>query len=343
MNACLRAFAQRPGAQLFVCCEQTHQSAPFREDDFSWIPNMYSYHHDGLHSKGLIERLQAFSPDVILVVSWHIPAYRSVLHEFSSRALRVLCIDNQWRGTAKQKLGAAGAKWYIQPLYDAVFVPGEPQAEFARKIGFKDRQIWRGLYCCDQDSFDTVHRRRELVDLPRNFVFVGRLVHEKGIHVLSGAYELYRTSASKPWPLTVCGVGPAASIFSKGDGIQLRGFVQASELPEVLAESGCLVLPSLQERWGVVIHEAVSAGLPVIASACCGAAAHFVQDGHNGYIVEPGHTEGLAQAMQMMSSLPSVRIREMGRRSYRLSDQLTPQRWAQYIEERAGRAMDPNS
>ena len=65
-------------------------------------------------------------------------------------------------------------------------------------------------------------------------------------------------------------------------GVEMLGFVQPDDLPAVLERAGCLVLPSRFEPWGVVVHEAAAAGLPIVCTPVCGAATRLVLDGYNG-------------------------------------------------------------
>ena len=83
------------------------------------------------------------------------------------------------------------------------------------------------------------------------------------------------------------GVGPLADTIGSIDGVDMLGFVQPDEMPSVFARAGCLVLPSRHEPWAVVIHEAASAGLPVVCTRACGASTRLVLDGLNGAVVSP--------------------------------------------------------
>jgi glycosyltransferase involved in cell wall biosynthesis len=161
------------------------------------------------------------------------------------------------------------------------------------------------------------------------------LSSEKGILPLTEAYAMYSREQDNPWPLIIAGTGPLSAELQGRSGVDCRGFVQPSQLPDVYADAGCLILPSSFEPWGVVIHEATAAGLPVICTTSCGAGVHLVQDHYNGYVVEPNNPTELAQAMARYGRLSEQRRREMSAASYSLSLQFTPQRWAQTVLERA--------
>jgi glycosyltransferase involved in cell wall biosynthesis len=112
------------------------------------------------------------------------------------------------------------------------------------------------------------------------------------------------------------------------EGIEELGFVQPDKLPALMKQAGALVLASRREPWGVVVHEAATAGLPILCADVAGAAVHLVQDGFNGVVFEAGNARHLAQGMERMTRLSVEERAAMGRRSHLLSTQFTPQRWA---------------
>jgi glycosyltransferase involved in cell wall biosynthesis len=264
------------------------------------------------------------------VNSWHIPAYMKAARRWRGRSLRIVVMDHQWLGTPKQWLGRLTRQLYIQPAFDAAFMPGDEQAVFARHLGFKQREIIVGLYTCE-DAFHTGPQ-----DPPRDsFLFTGRLVDTKGVDVLAAAYRAYREQARDPWPLVVAGMGPMDAELGAIEGVRLLGFVSPKDLPSVMADSGCLLLPSRFEPWGVVVQEAAASGQAVICTSACGAASRLVLDGYNGRVVAPDKPDELAQAMHWIADADPVRRAEISRRSVELAKQYTPQRWAEHLVERS--------
>ena len=59
------------------------------------------------------------------------------------------------------------------------------------------------------------------------------------------------------------------------------------KVPEILALSDVLVLPSRSEPWGLVVNEAMVCGLPVIVSARCGCVIDLVHHGQTGFVIDP--------------------------------------------------------
>ncbi len=64
----------------------------------------------------------------------------------------------------------------------------------------------------------------------------------------------------------------------------IAGFVNQQELPSWYAAADTLVLPSdSRETWGLVVNEAMAAGLPVVVSDAAGCSLDLVREGENGF------------------------------------------------------------
>jgi glycosyltransferase involved in cell wall biosynthesis len=332
LNACLRELNCVPGVKLFVAHQSPSTEAPFDEEQFDWIQDQYRY-TDKPNNTELLQEVREFDPELLIVASWNVAGYRAVCQALRGRTVRVCGMDNQWSGRPKQWLGVLTSKLFVQRLFDAAFVTGDRQAVFARKLGFPIDRIWRGLYSCDFSQFDAA-RRRFSNDSRRSFLFVGRLAPEKGIETLLAAYRRYRADVSEPWPFKIAGAGPLRRMVEHEPGVEYQGFIQPENLPSLLATAGCFVLPSRFEPWGVVIHEAATAGLPIICTTACGASDHLVKDGSSGFVVETNNPVSLAEAMKRVSNLSCEARTELGIQSYKLACQFTPKRWASLVSER---------
>ena len=341
MARCIGELAALPDTTVGVVCVDPGRLAPY---DLAEVTpqGVAVYRYRSLPSRRLaLAVVSEFRPDVVVISGWQIPQYRYVARRIGKQTLRVLFMDNQWLATPKQLLGVATASVYVRPLFDVAFLPGERHAVFARKLGFPHHAIWRGMNSGDQPRFARAFHSRHgrPSEVGRSFLFVGRLVTEKGLHVLAEAYDLYRAGAALPWPLVICGQGPLEDLFEGRDGVKMVGFIQPEALPDVFAEAGCLVMPSVFEPWGVAIHEATAAGLPVICTDACGAAPHLVEDGVNGYVVESGSVRYLADAMVKVAALTTEARANMSSISNMLSIRYTPAHWAASVRSRSVEAL----
>ncbi len=331
MNACLKKLAAMDGVELFVASSRINKDAPFDELTFAWIENHFQW-HGSVDANRLIPLLENFQPELILCANWHYQGYRKTLRHFKGQSIRVFTSDRPWMGTPRQWLGIFISRFYLHPICEAIFVAGERQSVFAKKMGFSQKEILQGLYSCDHEKFASIYfeRKKQQLD-PRSFLFVGRFVSEKGLDTLVDAYKRYHKQAADPWPLKCYGAGPLQPMLDGIPGIECKGFCQPDDLPKKFMEANCLILPSTFEPWALVVHEATAAGLAVIASDAVGATVHLIQDDYNGYIIETGSAEELAGAMLNYSALSPAARHIMSENGYLMSLQFTPRRWAETV------------
>jgi len=328
-DACLRSLVATGRVSLRVAYRAPSADAPYDETGFAHFDREYRWQAKP-EAKPLSALVDDESLDAVFVCSWNVPTYRALLPRLGRRGVtRILCMDNQWSGTAKQWLGRLTWRQYIRPYYDLAFLPGYRQLQFARRLGFESEHIMRGLNCANTPAF-TMPRTWDGIR-EKAFLYVGRLVPEKGLSSLSHAYRDYRQTVDAPWPLLIAGAGPESHVFDGVPGVRMLGFLQPHQLPEAMWNATVAVCPSLFEPWGVVIHEATAAGMIVICSEAVGAGDHLVQDGFNGFVVPTGDVSDLARSMTVLSRAPKDRLDAMSHGSVLLSRQLSPVRWAQYV------------
>ena len=110
--------------------------------------------------------------------------------------------------------------------------------------------------------------------------------------------------------------------------IRYEGFHAPERLPEYFAKSDVFVLPSRHDGWGVVINQALAAGLPIITSNAVGAAYDLVDNGVNGMRVAADDVNALYRAMETLALNPGI-ARQWGKISRERARDLTPQAGAE--------------
>ena len=169
------------------------------------------------------------------------------------------------------------------------------------------------------------------------FLFCGQIIARKAVDILFLAFaELIDLEVDVELQL----VGREAELkeFKKlisdkaCSKINYLGFKQPDDLPELFEQADVFILPSRRDGWGVVVNQAVSAGLPIIASDAVGAAFDLVKDGENGFIVPNGEVQPLAEKMKKLL-LDSTLRKKFSEESLKLADEITPQRGAEKFSE----------
>ena len=278
------------------------------------------------HSE-LVTRLETFAPDIIVLPGWNFPSYTKVAFRFHKKAVRVMVTDTQWRATFKQLWGRVIfllARWRF---FDWALIPGERQYQFVRKLGFPHSKIQMGSIPANTKVFSSIKKEYRNT---RQFIFVGRLVAEKGVSLLLDAYSIYRQKVSSPWKLVIVGEGYLNQC--EIEGVEFRGPLSPEEVSKEMKASSAFVLPSSFEPWAVVIQEAAASGLPIIASDECGAVPHYLHNGLNGFRVKTNSKDDLVQALVSMTELSDSRLEYMSLYSWKLAQNQTQESWVFALE-----------
>jgi glycosyltransferase involved in cell wall biosynthesis len=232
---------------------------------------------------------------------------------------------------------------------DGFVVPGRASLEYLRELGVDDRPIFTAPNAVDIDFFSLTSRRarenaydvRRRKGLPeRYFLYVGRLVAEKGVFELLEAYVKLGADAQGAPGLVFVGDGverrhlEARAQEKAGVQVQFFDFAQRDDLAEFYGLAEALVLPTYSDPWGLVVNEAMACALPVIVSKAAGCVEDLVEEGVNGFVVPPGDVAALRTAMQAL--LDSTELRnQMSLRSVEKIKANSPNGWAHGMAQAA--------
>lgn len=175
-----------------------------------------------------------------------------------------------------------------------------------------------------QEKLRVVYNYVDVAEKPpteagRYFLYVGRLVKEKGIEVLLEAYA----RLSRPRPrLVVAGEGMDGALLRSratelglGAEVEFVGHKSGDDLRVLFRGCICLINPSLlNETFGLTAAEALGCGRPVIVSRV-GALPEVVQDEQTGLLVAPGDIDALTRAMTFFATAGPEAL-EMGRQGW---------------------------
>jgi len=186
----------------------------------------------------------------------------------------------------------------------------------------------------DVEKFDRIQAEKS-----DNFkiLFVGRFHPQKGIKYLISAAE----KVVKEYPeveFHLIGWGPQErelKLMVKENNLQsyfkFRGEITGDELIKEYKSSHLFVLPSIYEGQPLTLLEAWAAKLPVVVTNV-GSNKDFIQEGKNGYMVDPGNTEQLTKSIK--KAMENENLEEMGLKGYRLvKDNYT---WDKVVERTYG-------
>jgi glycosyltransferase involved in cell wall biosynthesis len=165
----------------------------------------------------------------------------------------------------------------------------------------------------EPERFEAVQPSR---DRRAEILFVGQFEERKGVADLLDAFAALPDPEAR---LRLVGNGSLQGEIDRRAAADARvevvGYVAQEALPRQLARARCLVLPSIttatqREPWGLVVNEAMHAGLPVVVTEAVGAAAGgLVRDGHNGFVVPERDPHALRDAVSRLITQPELAAR----------------------------------
>lgn len=170
----------------------------------------------------------------------------------------------------------------------------------------------------------------------KKVIFAGRFERQKNIDALFSIWS--RVYIQKPdWVLHIYGNGEEKNRYMSLDGQQnIHIHPATTQIFEKYSESSFLVLTSLYESFGLVLIEAMSCGLPVIAFDCPNGPQDIITDGEDGFLIPPGNNALFAERIIYLMEHPEERLR-MGRnalkKSERYSMEQIAEQWKQLYRE----------
>lgn len=191
-------------------------------------------------------------------------------------------------------------------------------------------------YHCDLAAFLAAPRRVRAAG-ETVFFFCGQMIARKGVDVLLAAFGRLGATArlllvGREAELPALLAPLPAEVRAR---ITYAGFQAPEELPRFFAQADVFVLPSRYDGWGVVVNQALGAGLPVLCSDMVGAGYDLVEDGVNGMKFHAGDAVALAEQMARFVREPEL-VEKWGAAARRKAHEWTPEagaaKWVEALQ-----------
>lgn len=252
-----------------------------------WHPRTIRFGHDERIFYILLSGLKLLRkrPASILIGGWDSPAYWQALICAKMLRIRSVGFYESPERSMKYQRGIVGQarKFFFRAL-DAVVVPGIEAEKSVLALGVEPKIIFRGFNSVDMVEFQSPAieaESRAPSSIPEHkghkYLYVGQLIGRKNVGMIISAFAEIHSAHDT---LTIVGEGDlrdelASQIQRLGlsDSVHMIGYVPNAELGTVMAKHDSLVLISELEVWGLVVNEALAAGMNVVVSENCGVAA----------------------------------------------------------------------
>ena len=300
----------------------------------------------------LWKTLDRVNPQTLLVPGYYtLPAIAAALWAKMHHSQSVLMTESTAADHARSWWKEKAKSLLIRALFDAAVSGGSAHRRYLEELEFPRDRVGRFYDVVNNKYFhETALELRKRpssdFDLPSGyFLYIGRLSEEKNVDGLIDEWNRYRETGGT-WPLVIVGSGSAAKDLQQrgsqsrfASDIHFAGHRGISELPTFYAFAGCFVLPSTREPWGLVVNEAMAAGLPVIVSNRCGCAEDLVEPAKNGYVFNPAHSGELAQCLHDIAAHTPSDLAAMGESSLEIISRYSPEAFGKEVAQIAAEGL----
>jgi len=266
-------------------------------------------------------------PDLLIHTGWRYKGFNTLGRKVRGNEGSVISmIDNRWKNSVRQWVGSLVFRVWYRRWFDAVWVPGASGRKLCRFFGMPDSDIYEGMYGADPEVYP---KGPPLPQRERTLLYVGQLIPRKNVNRLVRAFRQFRRD-HPDWTLRIVGEGEK-SVPEEDPGIEVEGFLQPEDVAEQMRRSQFLVLPSREDHWGVVVHEAALSGCGLIVSDNVGAGDDLVTP-ENGFVHRATSRDGLVEAMREGASKSRDWLARATKKSRKLAMSFGPQVWGETFE-----------
>jgi glycosyltransferase involved in cell wall biosynthesis len=304
----------------------------------------------------LVDALEEIRPDVCCLNGWGLPGTVVMLHWAIRRNVPCVLMSESNAHDAPRVWWKDAVKRSIVNHCNAAFVGGSCSRHYVNWLGMAHECIFDGYDVIDNEHFRlgaeraraAALRMRDALGVPSEyFVVCARFEEKKNLHRLIRGYAEYVSqTAAPPWSLVIAGDGPSrlelqmlARNLEVHGRVIFKGLVGYHDLPSLYGLAKAMVHPSTTEQWGLVVNEAMAAGVPVLVSKNCGCVPDLVKEGVNGFGFNPWKVEEITGAL-LAAHRNEDRLRQMGRESSLIIKEWDVNRFARNLRKAIDLALD---
>ncbi|WP_207422784.1 glycosyltransferase family 4 protein [Desertivirga brevis] len=291
-----------------------------------------SHHFKGIINPSIIERINEFCPDVILVYGWSYSSHFKVLRHFKGKRQiwfrgdsNLLDLERNWKSIVRKLLLR-----YIYSHVDRAFYVGSCNKDYFVEYGLKPTQLAFAPHSIENSRFEEDHKKD--VDELKNslgiedteivILFAGKLEPKKNPELLMDAFL---NLDLKNVHLLFVGNGVLESKLKEKQSNNLENsnalkisfldFQNQSRMPVIYQCCDLFCLPSKGpgETWGLAVNEAMASGKSILVSNKVGCAKDLVKT-ENGLIFESDNLLDLSIKLRELCN-SKERLKIMGEKS----------------------------
>lgn len=274
----------------------------------------YKYDTKYIHiSKGTSAVLEQIQPMIVVGSEYNLTALQALRYCLKRKIPYISWTDGTLHTERNVKWIQKQIRKYVISRARAYIASSSQSKEAQIAYGADPKGCFISFLTIDLEKYILQEEHREL----GRILCVGRLVELKGVDLLLKALA----GINEEYILVLAGSGPEkenlqemAHVLGIEKKVEFLGNLSREKLKEEYARGAMFVLPTKQDCFALVMLEAMCAGLPIVGSKYAGGAYDLIEDGENGYIVDPYDIERFRNVIKELLKDP-IRGERMGRNS----------------------------
>ena len=278
-----------------------------------------------------LPQLRRLQPDIVLSEELGPRTAFSSLYRAISKRVRLLVSlglsehTEQNKGRLRHVL-----RKFLLPRADALIVNGHSGVRYLQKMGYPAAKIHRFTYCALPGVFDQLPVVRDRTDAHR-MLAIGQLIERKGLlPLLAGLSRWGHRHPDRLAELTIAGSGPLESQLRSYElpsnvVLTMVGYCNFEQLADLSRRSGIFVFPTLSDDWGLVVNEAMAAGLPVLGSVYSQAVDDLCVEGETGWRFRTDYPDEMDRAIEAALDTSHEKLDRMRVGARRHVEHITPE------------------
>lgn len=299
-----------------------------------------SHHGKGIINPDIINEIEKFSPDSILVYGYIYHSHFKVMRHFKGK------IPIWFRGDStlldevspiKKKIKKVYLNWVYKKI-DLAFYVGTNNRSYFKTYGLASNQLVFAPHAIDNERFsedrssEALELRHDLGIAPSEtlILFAGKLEGKKNPEFLLDSFlklkEEKDFSNSQNIHLLFVGNGILeqklkSKSMPHNDKIHFMDFQNQLRMPVIYQASDIFCLPSKGpgETWGLAVNEAMASGKTIIVSNKVGCAIDLVQD--NGFIFQHNDFQDFIEKLKGLTLKSNIELQDLGKISQEIISQ----------------------
>jgi glycosyltransferase involved in cell wall biosynthesis len=292
-----------------------------------------------------IRRIKQLRPDVIISEQF---GYRSLMASLYRTCFRRVplaywvCLSEhteQGRGVSRRML----RKWLVSRA-DAIGVNGRSGERYLHHLGMPQDRTCVVPYTAVTNVFDRLPATRT-PEAAHRLLYSGQLIELKGLPAFVKTLARWATDhPDRRIEFNLVGSGPQQEAIASVPRpanleLNLLGQRDFAELAQIYGEHGILVSPTLSDEWGMVVNEAMAAGMPVLGSVFGQAGLELIDDGENGWQFRPDDSDDVYRAIDRALTTTPERLNDMRQAARQRVAHITPSYAAEQLAKLSGLAI----